>query len=97
MRGESTPKRKKRKNTTPKDALAAEHTKRHGKAVKKGIKQAKNWKHAILKAASVSKDKSKLEVKGDFFYRNNVRKNEAEKTCRERSVSPSLVSPQEMS
>lgn len=85
--------RKKRTNgSSSKDPLAREHSRRHGRAVKKGIKKAKEFKHAVLKAASVSKGKSKSEVVTDFLdVKNSKARKKRVTVCREGSVSPSLV------
>jgi len=56
---------KRRKNSNVSvsaDPLSLEHSKRHGKAVKFGIKKAKQIKHAVLRAASRAKGKSKAQV-----------------------------------
>ena len=53
--------------STPKDPLTLEHSKRHGRAVKRGIQKAKEVKHAVAKAVSVSKGKSKVDVVKEFL------------------------------
>lgn len=62
------PKRKnKRKPPGTTDPLTREHSKRHGKAVKSGIKKAKQIKHAVLRAASRAKGKSKVQVAAELL------------------------------
>lgn len=72
-----------------KDALTLQLSKRHGKAVKKGIRKAKKLKKAVLKAASVSKGKSTSEVVDDFLDLKRLRAKR--KMVVEREVSPSLI------
>jgi hypothetical protein len=62
------PKRKeKRKPPGTSDPLTREHSKRHGKAVKSGIKKAKEFKHAVLRAASRARGKSKAQVAAELL------------------------------
>ena len=98
MHGTKVKNRKKRTNATSKDPLTLEHSRRHGKAVKKGMRKAKELKHAVLKAASVSKGKSKVEVVQEFLdVKKLKRKKKKSNECREGAVSPSLVPPRERS
>ena len=49
------------------DALSRERSKRHGTAVKRGMKQAKEQKRQRAKAASVSRGKSKAAIAASLF------------------------------
>lgn len=49
------------------DPLTREHSRRHGKAVKSGIKKAKQLKHAVLRAVSRAKGKSKAQVAAEIL------------------------------
>ena len=49
------------------DPLTREHSQRHGKAVKSGMKQAKQFKHAVLRATSRAKGKSKAQVAAELL------------------------------
>lgn len=60
-------KRKKSNASVSTDPLSLEHRKRHGKAVKSGIKKAKQLKHAVLRAASRAKGKSKTQVAAELL------------------------------
>ena len=59
--------KKKRHGTVHKDPLRAHRSREHGRAISKGIKNAKKIKHAVLKAASQSKGMSKAEVASGLF------------------------------
>ena len=61
-------KTKKRANVVHRDALAREHSKRHGNAVKKGIKKAQEVRHAALRATSRAKGKSKAQVVAESLF-----------------------------
>lgn len=61
-----TNKREKRR-APPSDPLSLEHSKRHGQAVKKGIRRAKKVKHEVLRAVSRSKGKSKAQVAAELL------------------------------
>ena len=63
-----TSKRKKRSGASVlADPLTREHSKRHGKAVKSGMKKAKQLKHSVLRAASRAKGKSKAQVAAELL------------------------------
>tara|TARA_B100000405_G_scaffold144509_1_gene101010 strand:+ start:4383 stop:4589 length:207 start_codon:yes stop_codon:yes gene_type:complete len=63
-----TTKRKKRSSAGRMgDALSRERSKRHGTAVKRGMKQAKEQKRQRAKAASVSRGKSKAAIAASLF------------------------------
>jgi hypothetical protein len=49
------------------DGVSRAHSKRHGKAVKRGIAAAKRAKRSVLKAASRSRGKSQAEVAAKLF------------------------------
>lgn len=59
--------KKNRHGTALKDPLSVQKSREHGRATSKGIKKAKKIKHAVLKAASQSKDMSKAEVASGLF------------------------------
>ena len=65
------PKKPKRPKTPgkPTDAIAREHSKRHGKATKNGIKQAQEAKRAMRRASSRGRGKSKTELVRHMFVR----------------------------
>ena len=96
MHRSKTKKRKKRTNITSRDPLTRDHSRRHGEAVKKGMKRAKELKRAVLKAASVSRGKSKVEVLEEFL---DVKTTKPEKARKEDSGSGScfVATPREKS
>ncbi len=49
------------------DAIAKEKSRQHGVATKRGIKRARKNQHAVLKAVSRSRGKSKAEVAAELF------------------------------
>lgn len=70
----SRDKRKKRsKASSSTDPLTREHSRRHGKAVKTGITKAKQLKHAVLRAASRAKGKSKAQVAAELLVGSGPR------------------------
>ena len=50
-----------------KDALDANKSRRHSRAVKRGMKQAKRARIARIKASSVGRGKTKKEIVACFF------------------------------
>lgn len=56
-----------KKRAAPSDPLALEHSKRHGKAVKKGMRKSKKFKHDALRAASRARGKSKAQVAAELL------------------------------
>lgn len=51
----------------PNDAIAREKSRQHGAATKRGIKKARKTQHAVLKAVSRSRGKSKAEIAAEMF------------------------------
>jgi hypothetical protein len=50
-----------------KDAIDLQKSKRHGKAVKRGMKRAKAARTACIKASSVDRGKTKKEITARIF------------------------------
>lgn len=50
-----------------KDAIDLQRSKRHGKAVKNGLKKAKAARIARIKASSVDRGKSKKQITASMF------------------------------
>lgn len=80
--------RKKTNGMKSRDLLTQVHSKRHGTAVKRGIKLAKEIKHLSRRAASVSKGKTRVEVAKEFLAGSTTTRND----LAEGRVSPSLLS-----
>lgn len=59
--------KKRKKKVQHQDPLSKQHSKRHGQATKKGIQEAKQRKHAVLKAASIAKGKKRAVVESEFL------------------------------
>jgi hypothetical protein len=51
----------------PVDAIAREHSKRHGEATKQGIKKARKVKHSTQRAVSRGRGKSNAELARRMF------------------------------
>ena len=63
----ATKRKKRSKASVSADPLTREHSKRHGDAVKSGIRKAKQLKHSVLRAASHAKGKSKAQVAAELL------------------------------